>query len=372
MQPPLIWQGQDARLLPSGTILKSDGTPLVSGGGTGDVIGPASATDNALVRFNGTSGTSIQDSTSALDDSGNLTVTSVKGTALTASRLCYTDGSKIIVSGSATATEADFLSGVTSAIQTQIDGKLSYTPNNHGVLFSGAANVVTVLAPDASTSKALFSTGAATDPAWRVPAFGDFAALTASRALASDGSGFVSVATTTLTELNFLSGVSSAVQTQLNAKQASDATLTALAAYNTNGILTQTAADTFTGRTITAGAGIAVTNGDGVSGNPTIRTGLPQTALTGNTTLVNSGTESMITVNTSGGAFSITLYAASTVAAGRAYLIKDIGGVLESNNLTIVRNGSDTIGQIGANFIYRTNLGAFWIISDGTSGWLLA
>ena len=47
--------------------------------------------------------------------------------------------------------------------------------------------------------------------------------------------------------------------------------LEALASYNTNGILTYTGSNTFVGRTITGTSGfITVTNGNGVSGNPTI------------------------------------------------------------------------------------------------------
>jgi len=59
-------------------------------------------------------------------------------------------------------------------------------------------------------------------------ALSKLAATTASRALVSDASGFVSASTVTSTELGHLSGVSSAIQTQLNNKQATGNYITGL------------------------------------------------------------------------------------------------------------------------------------------------
>lgn len=64
--------------------------------------------------------------------------------------------------------------------------------------------------------------------------------------------------------------------------QAYDNTLDVLSAFNTDGLLTQTAADTFTGRTLTAGsASVLVTNGDGISGNPTVEVAASSETLAG-------------------------------------------------------------------------------------------
>jgi hypothetical protein len=72
-------------------------------------------------------------------------------------------------------------------------------------------------------------------------------------------------------EFDFLDGVTSSIQTQLNNKQGLDATLTSLAGYNSTGFLVQTAADTFTGRSLAGTTNrVNVTNGNGVSANPTI------------------------------------------------------------------------------------------------------
>lgn len=57
-------------------FLRADGTwaaPSGGGGGLGDVVGPASATDNALVRFDTTTGKLIQNSAVTLNDNGAMT-----------------------------------------------------------------------------------------------------------------------------------------------------------------------------------------------------------------------------------------------------------------------------------------------------------
>lgn len=192
------------------------------------------------------------------------------------------------------------------------------------------------------------------------------AALTASRAVVTDGSGFLTVATTTSTEIGFVNGVTSAIQTQLNNKQPLDATLTSLAAFNTNGFLVQTAADTFAGRTITANSGVQISNGDGVAAAPnismdingltvdTIVSGdfIPFFDISGSDTnkvsLANLGTaigssiaHSSLTGNTVGD--DHTQYA---LLAGRAGGQTLIGGTAASNNLTLQSTSNATKGAI--------------------------
>jgi hypothetical protein len=61
-----------------------------------------------------------------------------------------------------------------------------------------------------------------------------------------------------------------------------DATLTAIAAFNTNGFLVQVAADTFAGRTLAApAAGLTITNPAGTAGNPTFALANDLSALEG-------------------------------------------------------------------------------------------
>ncbi len=96
--------------------------------GTGDFTGPASSTDNAVVRFNGTGGKTGQDSVVLIGDTGAITgALSLNLSGLTASEILITDGSKNLISA-AVATypslaELAYVKGATSSIQTQITAR---------------------------------------------------------------------------------------------------------------------------------------------------------------------------------------------------------------------------------------------------------
>jgi len=76
---------------PSTTVILDRGIPGPAG--DGDVDGPASSTDNALVRFDGTTGKLIQNSVGILSDAGALTgLTSVDTTNLEVTNVKALDG----------------------------------------------------------------------------------------------------------------------------------------------------------------------------------------------------------------------------------------------------------------------------------------
>jgi len=72
------------------------------------------------------------------------------------------------------------------------------------------------------------------------------------------------------TEFQYLNGVTSAIQTQLDGKQPLDSDLTALAGLAGTGLLVRTGSGTAATRTLVAGTNISITNADGVSGDITI------------------------------------------------------------------------------------------------------
>jgi hypothetical protein len=114
------------------------------------------------------------------DINATAAIATTKLAALTASRAVVTNGSGFLATSAATSTEVGYLSGVTSNIQVQLDSKLS-----------GATGAIsTVVSLD----------------------------LTPSRVVVSDPAGKIAITGVTTTEVGYVAGVTSAIQTQLDSR----------------------------------------------------------------------------------------------------------------------------------------------------------
>jgi hypothetical protein len=137
------------------TITNGNGTITIAatgGGGTGDVVGPASSTDNAIVRFDGTTGKLVQNSAVTIADDGATVIDSNStsdalritqlgtGNALVVEDSTNPDASPFVVDAS-----GNVIVGYTTPITILDTGGVARTPRVelHGLTESTAGQSVT-------------------------------------------------------------------------------------------------------------------------------------------------------------------------------------------------------------------------------------
>lgn len=166
--------------------------------------------------------------------------------ATTVSRALVSDGSGFVSPATTTATEIGYVNGVTSAIQTQLDGKASSTLTDSNIYVGNGTNVATGVAVTGDIS--ISNTGVTAITADSIVnadvnsaaaiAVSKLAATTGNRALVSDASGFLTAATTTDTEIGYVNGVTSAIQTQIDGKLGTTLTNTQVFVGNGSNVAT--------------------------------------------------------------------------------------------------------------------------------------
>ena len=244
----------------------------------------------------------------------------VTATSLTSSGTLTTSGNATI-GGDLTISGDDLTMGTNTSGAALIADGTNFNP----VVISGDISIGT-------TGTAAIGTGVIVNAdvnASAALAFSKMENLTASRALVSDGSGDVSVSAVTSTEVGYLDGVTSAIQTQLDAKASSSYVPTAITVADESSdttcfpLFTTAATGDLGPKTasgLTFNSSTDVLSGTGFSGN-----------LTGN-----------VTGNTSGTSGSTTGNAATATALETA---RNIGGVSFNGTANIDLPGVNSAGN---------------------------
>lgn len=133
--------------LPSGGILAVNASaPLASSGGTSPTI---SLSGTVAVANGGTGATTASGARTNLGAQATITggATTITSSNLTTSRALVSDGSGKVAVSTVTSTEVGYLAGVTSSIQTQLNGKAATTTQDQATWEAGTSTTETIVSP---------------------------------------------------------------------------------------------------------------------------------------------------------------------------------------------------------------------------------
>ena len=330
---------------------------------------------NGLTKTGNTLDVNVDNSTTEISGNnvivkaGGITATQIANTTITAGKLVagtltnteISASAAIAFSKLASLTSANILVGNGSNVATSVamTGDISIT--NAGVTAIAAGAIIDA---DVNASAAITRSKMATGTNYRILAnsstgvMSENAAITASRAVASDANGQLVASATTATELGYVNGVTSAIQTQINTKMTNPMT--------TGGDVIYGGASGTPTRLANGSAGQVLTSAGGTSA-PTWQTpagGYTVTAVSSNITLASAN---IYLVDTSS-ARSLQLPSPSSTFIT---YIKDSTGSAQTNNITLVRAASEQIEGVAASKVLQTNWGSWMLVSNGTNWFLL-
>ncbi len=255
-------------------------------GGIGNVVGPASSTDNAVVRWDGVTGKLIQNSNAILDDTGLLTLAvalpiSSGGTgqnnktdAFDALSPTTTKGDLIVYNGTDNIRlPVGSNNFVLTADSTQASGVKWASIASAGDVVGPASSTDNALARfDGITGKLIQNSNAILDDtgllnlAVALPVSSGGTGVNTLTGIAV-GNGTSALVGRSLTQPAAGITISNANGTSGNPTFALANDLAAVEGLATTGIAVRTGVDTWATRSIIAGSGVTITNGTGAAGN---------------------------------------------------------------------------------------------------------